>query len=287
VYELDKRDEWQDLRFWIKPNPGLGTIKNREILESKVEKAKQNPYLIKNLLCKDFNWPETANEAWLSYDVAHNPATFDIEKLKPRYGIGGLDLSMTTDLTCATIIFKVRNNETIFVHQMYWLPADLLEKRVREDKIRYDLWLDAGWLRVSEGNKINYKDVVNWFKEEQEKHDLYVYRIGYDAWNSQYIVDELQANFGKISTVPIRQGAQTMSSPMKNFEADLAAKRINYNNNPITRWCLGNAAIKVDTNDNISLIKTSNPRKRIDGVSSLLDAYIVLENNADAYDSKI
>ena len=64
---------------------------------------------------------------------------------------------------------------------------------------------------------------------------------------------------------------------MKSFASDLKAKKINYNNNSILKWNLANAAIDVDKNDNIQLMKTSNSRRRIDGVASLLDAYIALK----------
>lgn len=287
IYELDSRKEWVDPNCWKKANPGLGTIKNLETLRRKVEKAKANPMLVKNLICKEFNIRETSSESWLTFEQLNNTATFDIKALKPRYGIGGLDLSSTTDLTCATVIFKVASDETLYVKQMYWLPADVLEQRVKEDKIPYDLWLEQGLLRISEGNKINYKDVTGWFMEVQNELDIYIYKIGYDSWNSVYIVDELQQKFGKESTEAVIQGKKTMSSPMKNFAADLAAKKINYGNNPILKWNLSNAAIEVDRNDNIQLVKTSNSRRRIDGVASLLDAYIVLERNIEGYTSLI
>ncbi len=283
IYELDNRKEWTNPDCWKKANPGLGTIKNLETLRRKVEKAKANPLLVKNLVCKEFNIRETSTEAWLSFEVLNNTATYDIEKLKPNYGIGGLDLSSTTDLTCATVIFRVSGDTILYVKQMYWLPADLLEKRVREDKIPYDIWYEQDLLRLSAGNKINYKDVTNWFLEIQNEIGMYIYKVGYDSWNSQYIIDELQQNFGKESTEEVIQGKKTMSSPMKSFAADLEAKRINYNNNPILKWNLANAAIDVDKNDNISLVKTSNQRRRIDGVASLLDAYIALERHYEDY----
>ena len=283
IYELDSREEWKDPACWKKANPGLGTIKNLKTLAAKVEKAKGNSKLVKNLVCKEFNIRETSSESWLGFDELNNTETFDIAKLKPRYCIGGLDLSNTTDLTCATVVFKVPNDETLYVHQMYWLPADLLEARVKEDKIPYDIWHDLGFLRLSEGNKINYKDVVEWFGEVQSKLDIYIYKIGYDSWNSKYIVDDLKNKFGQESTIPIIQGPKTFSGPMFNFAADLKAKRINYNNSPILKWNLSNAAIKIDTNDNIALVKTSKPTRRIDGVASLMDAFIVLDQYKDNY----
>lgn len=283
IYELDSREEWKDPSCWKKANPGLGTIKNLKTLAAKVEKAKGNSKLVKNLVCKEFNIRETSSESWLGFDELNNTETFDIAKLKPRYCIGGLDLSNTTDLTCATVIFKVPSDETLYVHQMYWLPSDLLEARVKEDKIPYDIWHDLGYLRLSEGNKIDYKDVTEWFVEVQQKLDIYIYKIGYDAWNSKYIVDELINNFGKESVEAVIQGPKTFSTPMFTFSADLKAKRINYNNSPILKWNLSNAAIKTDTNDNIALVKTSKPTRRIDGVASLMDAYITLDRYKDSY----
>ena len=74
IYELDERKEWTDEKCWVKANPGLGTIKNYDILKGEVEKAKKNPLLLKNLLCKDFNIRETSTETWLSFEDLSNPA---------------------------------------------------------------------------------------------------------------------------------------------------------------------------------------------------------------------
>ena len=287
VYELDNRKSWTDEETWMQANPGLGTIKKTNALRDKVNKAKANPKLVKNLLTKDFDIPETTSEAWLTFETIDNRATYDMSKLKPRYCIGGIDLSATTDLTCASVVFKVPDDEKTYVKQMYWLPSDLIEIRAREDKIPYDVWEDRGLLRRSGNNKVDYKDITKWFLEIQNELDCYVYKIGYDRWSATYLVDELTQYFGKTVPVPVAQGAKTFSNPMKRLESDLRSKLINYNNNPILKWCLTNAAIKTDTNDNIALVKTSNPRRRIDGVASLMDALIVLEDNYDEYNALI
>lgn len=286
IYELDKRAEWTDEDCWIKANPGLGTIKNKQTLADKVEKAKSNPMLIKNLVCKEFNIRETSNESWLTFDDLNNTATFDTEIIKPKYAIGGVDLSATTDLTCATIIFMQPDDATIYVEQMYWIPRLLLEQRVKEDKVPYDLWEQRGLLRVCEGNKIDYKDVVSWFAEIQNERDIYLYRIGYDSWSASYFVDDINATFGSI-TEPVIQGKKTLSSPMQNLGADLKANKINYNNNPILKWCLANTAIDIDKNNNIQPCKTHAQTKRIDGLASLLDAYVVLERHIEDYKAMI
>lgn len=287
IYELDNRKDWIDEDCWYQANPGLGTIKQIDQLRNKVNKAKANPLLVKNLLCKDFNIRETSHEAWLTFEQLNNTATFDLKKLKPRYGIGGSDLSSTTDLTCGTVLFMVPGDETIYVLQMYWLPEDLLEKRVQEDKIPYDKWRDMGLLRTVPGNKIHYKYVKEWFLEVQNEYDIYIPWHGYDSWSADYYVEDMKNSFGKDGMEPVIQGKKTLSGPMKRLGRDLEAKRINYNNNPILKWCLSNTSIDVDKNDNIQPVKTSNQRRRIDGTVSLLCAYVTLERHYEEYISMI
>jgi phage terminase large subunit-like protein len=287
IYELDKKEEWKDESCWIKANPGLGTIKNVKTLAEKVAKAKQNSRLIKNLVCKEFNIRETATDTWLSFDELNNEETYDLAKLKPRYGIAGIDLSKTTDLTCATVIFKVPDDGKIYVKQMYWLPEDILEDRANEDKIPYLLWKEQELLRTSQGNKVDYHDIVEWFLEIQNKYDIYLFAGGYDGWSATYLVNELKQVFGEQTFEAVIQGMRTLSSPMKDLGADLISKKIVYNNNPILKWCLSNTIAETDKNGNIQPHKGKNQRKRIDGLASLLDAYVIYERKQAEYESVI
>jgi phage terminase large subunit-like protein len=82
--------------------------------------------------------------------------------------------------------------------------------------------------------------------------------------------------------VEVRQGFKTESAPLKQLKADLMDKRIIYNDNPITKWNLSNAAIKKDDNENIMLSK-EKAKQRIDGVASLMDAYVIYINKQQEY----
>lgn len=287
IYELDERKEWTDERAWYKANPNLGVTKKLSYLKSKVAKALSDATQVKNLVCKEFNIRETSSEAWLTFEQLDNQAKFDIKALKPRYGIAGCDLSSTTDLTCATIIFRVPGDDHIYVLQMYWLPEDLLEKRVRVDKIPYDLWESQGLIRTCPGNKVHYKYIVQWFSEVQNEMDIYLYKGGYDSWSASYFVEDMENTFGKNVMEPVIQGKKTLSAPMKSLGADLEKKLIVYNNNPILKWCLGNTSVDVDKNDNIQPCKGNVGTRRIDGLASLLDAYVTYENNLEDYLSVI
>lgn len=276
IYELDNPNEWQDENAWFKANPALGSIKDFAKLRDKVNKAINDSSKLKNLLCKDFNIRQNDRQAWLSFEELNNQATYD--NFVDCYCIGGCDLSSTTDLTCATLI--TYKNKEILVKQMYFLPSNNFEYKIKEDKIPYDKWLDQGWLRISEGSKIDYHDVTKWFYEEYQTNGVRPLWIGYDSWNAQFWCDEMK-EYG-FDMVEVRQGAKTMSQPMKQMKADLIDKKINYNNNPILKWCLSNVSIKSDENENIRPVKEKS-RQRIDGAVSLIDAYCIYMEKQNEY----
>ena len=89
------------------------------------------------------------------FDI-NNETSFDLKRFRGCYAIGGADLSITTDLTCATLLMMGPATEERFVTQMYWLPADGFQKRVQEDKIPYDKWREQGLVRLCKIHKTVY-----------------------------------------------------------------------------------------------------------------------------------
>lgn len=284
LYELDDRAEWTDFRAWEKANPGLGTIKSYEELAANVERAKNEPNFLPTVLTKDFNVRETVAGTWLTFEQINNEETFALSEIENSYAVTGTDLSSTTDLSCATILVMKPDGKK-YVLQQYFLPEELVEQRTKEDRIPYDRWSERGLLTLCPGNKVDYSMVTQWYLRMYQEHGIHMIWNGYDPWNSQYWVDEMKEYGFQMEIV--RQGAKTLSQPMKELAADLAAKRINYNNNPILKWCLTNTSVKRDDNDNIRPIKGSNQRQRIDGAVSLLIAYTVLFNHLNDYKALI
>lgn len=281
IYELDKKEEWLDERCWSKSNPSLGAIKKLDDLKRKVEKAKNSPKDLSGVLTKDFNIRNTLSNAWLNFDDINNTETFKIEDFKNFYAIGGADLSITTDLTCATLLLIDKETEKRYIHQMYWLPSENFNERVRVEKIPYDKWLDRGLIRLCNGNSINYSDVTEWFVEMLNNYGITPLWIYYDNYSAKYWVEEMKAHGFKMERCI--QGAKTLSLPMQQLGADLKAKKINYNNNPILKWCLTNTGVYEDRNGNIVPIKNQSAKQRIDGVASMLDAYVGLYEHYEEF----
>ena len=273
LYELDNKGEWRDPMAWEKANPGLGIMKKLDDLVGKVERAKNSPRDLTGVLTKEFNVLSTVSTAWLTFDDLNNTETFEIEKFRGCYAIGGADLSLTGDLTCATLLMMDANGKR-YVTQMYWLPGENFAERVRDQKIPYDKWQEAGLLRLCPGNTINYSDVTAWFLEMLERYAITPAWIYYDSYSARYWVEEMEGHGFRMERCI--QGAKTLSGPMQMLGADLQAKKINYNDNPLLKWCIANTGVTEDRNGNILPIKQRNPKYRIDGLASLLDAYVGL-----------
>lgn len=318
VYELDSREEWKDPACARKANPGLGTIKNEQTLFEKVEKAKKNQGLVKNLLCKEFNIRETSSEAWLSYESCVNEKkayycdeckTWYItdetiagelicgtcgkpteqknlaEFLRHSYAIGGCDLSATTDLTCASLLICKPNDPNVYVLQQYFLPRCRIEEVEDNSKKEapYLLWAEQGWLTICESSTVDYHAVTQWFVDMVEQYDIRPLWLCYDAALSGYWVPEMeQCGF---EMEKIRQGPITWTYPMKRLGGILEEHRIISNNNPMLRWCLLNTKKKSLNENGIESIQPVKEKstKRIDGMVSLLNAYVGYCEHEDDY----
>jgi phage terminase large subunit-like protein len=239
-------------------------------------------------MVKDFNVPQTAVTSWLSWEAIVNHEKWKTDGFD--YCVGGFDAADCVDLNSAKALCMRPGDEKIYIKSMYWIPQSVIEREQRKgnrqerDKVPYEKWIAQGLMRTVPGNRVDKRVFLDWFLELRDEEDLYTLFIGYDPWHiDDSLLRDFKANFGERSMIPVRQGAYTMSNPMKNLRADFEAHRVVYDDNPIDRWCLYNTQVKTDVNYNIQPVKASDPTQRIDGTISLLCAYIVNEKMRNEY----
>ena len=284
-YELDGVKEMNNPDMWIKANPSLGAIKSFDELKANVERAKVDTTFLPTLKTKDFDLPENVAGSWLTAAELTNKNTFDLKSFSGSYAIGGVDLSEVGDLTCATMLMMHDNDETRYVLQHYFIPADTAEKHIKQDKVPYDDWQRRGLITFCKGNRIDYSDVTNWFEMIENQYHIIPYWIYYDRWGTQYWSKEMENKGYTIK--PCGQGYKSVSPVMKQMTVDFQAHLINYNNNPITAWCLSNTAVTSDPAGNIKFDKSKNKKLRIDGTASIYDGYYGLMENYLEYKQMI
>ena len=282
LYTQDSQEEiFRDKRTWQKSNPSLGKVKSYSYLEDIMNKAKNDLATRVTMLCKDFNIKQLESGSWLSFDELQNTTKFDIEELRDCYAIGGVDLSSTTDLTASVLL--VKKNGKLYVVPHFFMPKDVLEKRMQEDNVPYDIWVKKGFITLSEGSQNDFTKVTQWFQQMVWDYGIRPLWVGYDPWNSKYWIDEM--NDAGFTMEKVRQGVFTLSEPMKQLEADLKNHIVIYDNNPVLKWCLANTQAKVDVNGNIQPCKLNSKYKRIDGAVALIIAYSVLNSYKKDYET--
>ncbi|MCG3136055.1 MAG: hypothetical protein HMLKMBBP_03852 [Planctomycetes bacterium] len=312
IFESDPGADWTDERIWRASNPSLGVTKSLEYMRAECAAAQAEPRKRNSFLRLELNiWTESrtvwiAPEAWEACRRTE-PAT-DLATLPC---CAGLDLSASADLTAIVLAFRRRDYarpaETLVVelpqgaaagtptlaaagptpkveHRLvldyeveivpyFFLPREVLHERARKDRVPYDVWAREGWLRVTEGNVVDYAEVYRVVLEEIRAKHKGLAQIGYDPWNANHLASSLTA--AGVQMVEVRQGYASLSGPAKLFEALVRSRRIRHDGNPVMRWCVANCEVATDPAGNIKPVKpggAAQGTRRIDGVVAAVTA---------------
>ena len=142
------------------------------------------------MLCKDFNIKQLESGSWLTFSDLNNEAKFEVDFIRDSYAIGGVDLSSTTDLTASVLLVIKDGKRYIIPH--FFMPSEVLEKRMQEDNVPYDIWVKRGLITLTEGSQNDFTKVTKWFLDMVHNYDIRPLWVGYDPWNSRYWVDEME-----------------------------------------------------------------------------------------------
>lgn len=279
LYTQDSEQEiWQDETSWMKSNPTLGQIKTVEYLRERLNKARLDKSERVFTLCKDFNIKQNSSESWLlndDYDYPQEVRT--LEDFRGCIALAAVDLAETTDLTNCKLLFMREGDPTKYVFSHYWIPEGKLEKT--DDAAagaRYREWARDGYLTILTGYDNDLSEVAHWIASLKRDYDIRVLRCGYDQRFAKDFLNQME-EYG-IETEMIVQSKDVMSSPMKQVEAELKARVINYGMNPIDKWCFGNASMEIDNLGRVMCVKINKQHsRRIDGAVTMIILYATLQ----------
>ena len=289
LYTQDSENEiWQDKRTWLKSNPSLNVVKKASYLEANLNKAKIDKETRMHVLCKDFNIHQNNAQSWLMYeDYMYQTEHFELEDLRGAYMVCGVDLSSTTDMTAVQCVVMKPNDNTKYVVSKYFIPErKLYDSDDKTAGAKYEEWAQQGLVHICEGNEVDTDEVVNWIEYLVIDCGINLFKCGYDVRLSKSFVNAMITRLdGKSTLEIIPQASKFLSEPTKLLEADLKARIVNYNENPVNQWCFSNAQIKLDQFGRIMIIKIQEQaRRRIDGAVALIIAYATLRMYKTEFD---
>lgn len=272
IYMVDDVKKWDDMNELKKAMPNLGVSVSYEFIEEEIRKAKGSHDYKLEFMTKYCNVKQNSISAWLSSQEIKRTICekLDPEDFRGCYGVGGIDLSRTTDLTAASIV--IRKNGLDYVFTQFFMPENKIDELSDRDHIRYRKFVDLGFLTPSGQNFVRYEDVADWFKMMRDKYEIVCCVVGYDRYSSQYLVDKMQNDGYPMDDVI--QGTN-LTSIINEFGGLLRDGVVRTGTNGLLQSHFASVALKKVTNDNRVRPEKVDQRKHIDGFVSVIDAYTV------------
>lgn len=272
LYMIDDVEKWNDINELRKANPNLSVSISIDYMLEEIAKAEQSLSKKAEFLTKYCNVKQNSSIAWLDAKAIESTTSkpIDLNQFKDCYAVMGIDLSRTTDLSCATCV--IEKDGILNVVAKFFLPKNKIEEATARDGLPYQAYVQRGFLQPSGENFIDYQDVFNWAKELVEKYKILPLQVGYDRYSAQYLVQDMQAYGFHMDDV--FQG-ENLTPVIREAEGLIKDGKIKIGDNDLLKVHLFNSALKVNSEtERVKLIKIE-PRAHIDGMASLLDALCV------------
>lgn len=201
----------------------------------------------------------------------------DIESLRGHKCFGGLDLSSKLDLAAFILVFPPADSDGSYdVVCRFYCPEEGILKRLRTDKVRYDILQKHGYLTATPGNVIDYA----WIKKDifQAADDYELREIAFDSWNAQATATDVMSELNPsniengFQMVEVRRGARSMNEPAKDLLVHVMTQKIRHGDHPVLRWNADNLLVRSDPNGNVAPDK-EHATEKIDGMVALMMAW--------------
>lgn len=272
LYMIDEVGKWNDINELAKANPNLNVSVSvkymlEEIAIAEGSLSKKSEFITKYCCLKS-----NSSLAWLDAQAIES-CTGDelkLEDFRGCYCVAGIDLSRTTDLTSAVIV--IEKNAEFYVLARFWLPSERIEELTAMDGVPYNLYMERGLLHPSGTNIIDYNDVFQYFRELVEKWEIYPLKVGYDRYSASYLVQQMDAYGFHMDDV--FQGFN-LDPAIQEVEAHIKDHALHIGDNDLLKIHFYNSALKISTEKGRARLVKIRPNAHIDGMASLLDAFIV------------
>ena len=275
IFEPDVNDAEDDPHTWAKVQPHLGITVQADYYENEYRKAQMTAEDMLTFRTKLLNlFVQDEAKVWFTSGEieAMCKDDNDLETLKNRPdAMVAVDLSVCDDFSSVSYNIYLPEIKMFHIHNDYYFPRKMLISHPNREL--YERWAADGYLRLCDGNVIDYRMIVNDINA-LNRESVRILNIGYDPYKSMEFVNMMGASGAKKVLQPIKQTYGTFTSPVESFEIAARTGRVTFNYNPINWYCFGNAVIDEDRLENRKPIKKSQNAKIDGAVTSVMPFYL-------------
>jgi phage terminase large subunit-like protein len=277
LYYCTREEAWTDEGLY-KANP-LRIEENYKEIKADRETAKIKTREQAEFLTKNLNIFLESDELNKYIDISYwKKCRVDNIDFQGKEVVVGLDLSVTTDLTAVSIMYK--ENNIIYCMSHGFLPEDSLAKR--RENINYKAYEKLGYCDIHEGMTVNYTLVEEYIKNIESKYNCTIKAIVTDPYNAKEMVERLEKDF---NIIRLTQTYTNLSPSTKEFRKKVYDGEVKYLKNELLDWNMSNAITTVGKSDDEMLAKQNKNKQRIDMVAVLIFAYTELLGEDITYDA--
>lgn len=270
LYIIDDVEKWQDINELEKSNPNLRVSVTAEFLQSEAIIAESSMSKRAEFLTKYCNIKQNSSQAWLdTVDVEKSRAAIQIDDFRDCYAVAGIDLSQTTDLTCCCVIIEKAG--VLYIFSKFFMPASKLDELTSRDGVPYAKYVSEGSLILSGDNYVDYNDCYQWYLDLMQNKGLYMLKVGYDRYSSQYLIKDLTT--AGFQCDDVYQG-ENLTGVIREFEGIFKDGNIKIDNDLMAVHFL-NGALKLNAETRRVRLVKIRAQDHIDGLAAVLDAMTV------------
>lgn len=276
-YKLDSIEEVNCPEMWVKANPNLGKTVSYDVYQQDVERAEKAPATRNDILAKRFG---IALEGF-TYFFAYEDTLVHRRRSYIGYTCSlGMDLSQGDDFCAFTFMFPLAGGQ-YGVKTRNYISKVTFDRLPEAMRSKYESFIREGSLVVMDCTVLDMMDVYEDLDDYIIKMEYDIRSVGYDPYNSDAFISRWKLENGPFGVEKVIQGAKTESVPLGEIKMMAEEKMLLFDED-LMSFTMGNCVVKEDTNGNRKLYKKRYEQK-IDAVSALLDAWVALKLNQEAY----
>ena len=272
LFVIDDVSKWNDINELRKSNPNLGVSVSVDFMLEEIAIAEGSLSKKAEFLTKYCNIKQNSSLAWLDAQTVERcfGDPLKIEDFASSYGVAGIDLSQTTDLTACVVV--IEKNGELYLFAKFWLPSEKIDEATQRDGLPYNIYIQRGLLEVSGDNFVDYHDCYNWLTELVEKYEILPLQVGYDRYSANYLIQDLE-RFG-FRCDDVYQG-DNLWGVLQEMEGLMKDGKVHCGDNDLLKIHLLNSAIKMSVERGRGRLVKLSPNMHIDGTAAMADAFCV------------
>jgi phage terminase large subunit-like protein len=280
-YKLDSLEEVNQPEMWVKAQPNIGKTVSYETYQQDVERAEQAPSTRNDILAKRFGIPMEGYTFFFTYEETLPHKRVKLNAFDGMPCSMGADLSQGDDFCAFTFMFPLGRDDYGLITRSY-ISELTLHKLPGAMRMKYEEFIKEGSLEILPGAVLDMMQVYDNLEEFIMSHEFDVRTFGFDPYNAKEFVARWEQENGPFGIEKVIQGAKTESVPLGELKTLSEERKLIFNQALMT-FAMGNSITLEDTNGNRKLLKKRQDQK-IDNVSAMMDAYVAIKANKEAFD---